>query len=156
MKRFLFAPALAVAALVVAGCATPASTSTASTTASAPTLDGADVRVLEFPGTAVDGTVPGDGKPREVRVVIDEPAMKIVTIVLRAGTLLPPHMSAVPVTISALQGSGTVIAGEERLRIDASHAVALRPGVQHAVEPDAGTDIVLLVTHFGRADGKGQ
>ena len=154
MKRFLFAPALAVAALVVAGCATP--TSTASTTASAPTLDGADVRVLEFPGVAVDGTVPGDGKPREVRVVIDEPAMKIVTIVLRAGTLLPPHMSAVPVTISALQGSGTVIAGEERLRIDASHAVALRPGVQHAVEPDAGTDIVLLVTHFGRADGKGQ
>ena len=153
MKRFLFAPAFAVSALMLAACATPAPTTT---TASAPTLDGADVRVLEFPGVAVDGTVPGDGKPREVRVVIDEPAMKIVTIVLRAGTLLPPHMSAVPVTISALQGSGTVIAGEERLRIDASHAVALRPGVQHAVEPDAGTDIVLLVTHFGRAEGKGQ
>jgi len=78
--------------------------------------------------------------------------LKLVTIVLRAGTVLPPHHSEVPVTIMALQGAGTVVVGAERLHIDATHAVVLGPGVAHAIEPDAGTDLVLLVHHLGRAE----
>jgi hypothetical protein len=53
------------------------------------------------------------------------------------------------VTILALQGGGTLIVGEERLRLDATRAVALAPGVGHAVEPDAGQDLVLLIHHLG-------
>jgi len=66
--------------------------------------------------------------------------------------VLPQHHSEVPVTIVALQGGGTVVAGAERLHIDATHAVVLGPGVPHAVEPDAGTDLVLLVHHLGRGE----
>ena len=36
-------------------------------------------------------------------------------ILVRGGTVLATHHAAVPVTITALQGSGTVVAGAERL-----------------------------------------
>jgi quercetin dioxygenase-like cupin family protein len=76
--------------------------------------------------------------------------LKLASIVLRGGTVLPTHQSDVPVTIMAIQGSGTVVAGAERLRLDPTHAVVLASNVPHAVEPDTGTDLVLLVHHLGR------
>lgn len=105
-------------------------------------------RNVELPVTA------GVGEPREVRVLVDESALKLVSIVLRGGTVLPTHRSEVPVTIVALHGSGVVLTGDERvgverLRLDPTHAVVLSPNVPHAVEPDAGTDLVLLVHHLG-------
>lgn len=104
---------------------------------------GPPARTLELPGS------PGTGQPREVRLLLDEPALKLATIVLRAGTVLPEHHAATPVTILALQGGGTAVVGTERLRLDAAHAVLLAPGVPHAIEPDPGTDLVLLVHHLG-------
>lgn len=107
---------------------------------------GPEVRSVDLPAA------PGSGQPREVRVLVDEPGLKLATIVLRAGTKLPTHHSAAPVTIAALHGSGTVVAGTERLRLDATHAVVLGAGVPHAVEPEPGTDLVLLVHHLGRGE----
>ncbi len=141
MKHSLLTSAIVVTALALAGCATQSAAPQ-----HAPTLGGSAARVVEFPGS------PGAGQPREVRALVDEPALKLVTIVLRAGTVLPQHQSEVPVTIVALQGGGTVVAGGERLHIDATHAAVLGPGVPHAVEPDAGTDLVLLVHHLGRGE----
>jgi len=141
MKRLTLTTALVVAALWLGGCATQ---STAQHHVA--TLGGPASRVVELPGT------PGAGEPREVRVLVDEPALKLASIVLRGGAVLPTHHSAVPVTIVALQGSGTVVAGAERLRLDPTHAVVLGPNVPHAVEPDDGTDLVLLVHHLGRGE----
>ena len=141
MTRSLLTIGFAATALSLAGCATQSVAQH-----HAPTLGGAAARVVELPGP------PGTGQSREVRALVDEPALKLVTIVLRAGTVLPQHRSEVPVTIVALQGGGTVVAGAERLHIDATHAVVLGPGVPHAVEPDAGTDLVLLVHHLGRGE----
>ena len=140
MKLSLLTATFAAAALGMAGCATQSSAKGHA----APTLGGPAARVLELPATA------GEGQPREVQVLLDEPALKLVTIVLRQGTLLPEHHAPVPVMIQALDGAGTVIAGAERLRIDPTHPVVLAPDVPHAVEPDAGTDLVLLVHHLGR------
>ena len=99
----------------------------------------------------VELTAAGAGdQPREVRGLVDEPSLKLVTIVLRHGTALPAHRADVPVTIQALEGAGTVVAGGERLAIDRAHAVVLAAGVEHAVEPDPGADLVLLVHHLGR------
>ncbi len=131
---------LAVAALSLVGCATPSAAHHPPATPGGP-----ESRLIEFPGT------PGAGEPREVRVLVDEPALKLASIVLRGGTVLPTHRSEVPVTIMALRGMGTVVAGAERLRVDPTHAVLLAPNVPHAVEPDPGTDLVLLVHHLGRA-----
>jgi quercetin dioxygenase-like cupin family protein len=136
---------------LVAGCASssaPATTTTTTPTAppSVATIEGPPVRGVEFPASA------GTGDPREVKVLVDEPALKLVTIVLRRGTALPEHHAQVPVTIQALQGVGTVDAGGEKLRIDPTHAVVLAAKVPHAVTPEAGADLVLLVHHHGRAD----
>ncbi|MBP9085752.1 MAG: AraC family ligand binding domain-containing protein [Kofleriaceae bacterium] len=101
-------------------------------------------RVFELPGKV------GAGTPREVKMLVELPELKVATIILRRGTVLPPHNSRRHVTIVALQGAGTVTAGPETFRIDATHAVLLAPGVQHDVTPDANTDLVLLVQHAGQ------
>ncbi len=141
MKRLILTTTLLVAALSLGGCATPSAAPPR-----AARLDGPAHRVVELPGA------PGAGPPRQARVLVDEPAVKLASIVLRGGTVLPTHHSAVPVTIVALSGSGTVVAGAERLRLDPTHAVVLAPNVPHAVEPDAGSDLVLLVHHLGRQE----
>lgn len=139
-------PLLVVAGLTLGACAAPHAAAHAAphaAPAGAP-LGGPASRSVELPAA------PGPGEPREVRVLVDEPALKLASIVLRGGTVLPSHHSEVPVTIVALFGSGTVVAGAERLRLDPAHAVVLAPKVPHAVEPDPGTDLVLLVHHLGR------
>jgi quercetin dioxygenase-like cupin family protein len=141
MKRSTLLPMLAVAVLALGGCATQP-------TAAPPTppIGGPAARAVELP------TAAGPGQPREVRVLVDEPALKLVTIILRQGTALPEHHSPVPVVIQALQGVGTVTAGSEHFRLDPAHAVLLAPNVPHAVTPDDGTDLVLLVQHAGRRE----
>ncbi len=141
MKRSLLLPMFAVAALALGGCAAQPATAPAT-----PPMGGPAARVIELPAAA------GSGDPREVRVLVDEPALKLVTIILRQGTARPEHHSPVPVVIQALQGVGTVTAGTEHFRVDAAHAVLLAPNVPHAVAPDDGTDLVLLVQHLGRGE----
>ena len=139
MKHAALLIALAGTALV--GCATQSAAQHHVASVGAP-----DVRAIELLGPR------GTGQPRDVRVLVDEPALKLASIVLRGGTVLPTHHSAVPVTIIALQGRGSVVAGAERLPLDATHAVVLAPNVPHSVEPDTGTDLVLLVHHLGRGE----
>ncbi len=141
MMRLILTTTFAVAALPLGGCATQSAAQH-----HAATLDGPPSRVVALPGT------PSTGEPREVRVLVDEPALKLASIVLRGGTVLPTHHSQVPVTIMALHGSGTVVAGSERIRLDPTHAVVLAPNVPHSVAPDTGTDLVLLVHHLGRGE----
>lgn len=98
---------------------------------------------VEVPASA------GAGPAREVKSVYEAPGLKVVTIVLRQGTSLPTHHAEAAVTIQALAGSGVVVAGGARLPLDRAHFVALAPGEPHAVEPEAGADLVLLVHHAG-------
>lgn len=101
---------------------------------------------------AVDLAPAGSAHPRQVRVLVDEPSLKLATIVLREGAALPEHRSEGPATIAALRGSGVVIVGAERLRVDSTHAVLLEAGVRHSVEPDSGADLVLLVHRYRRVE----
>lgn len=136
MNHSLTIMALALV-LAHAGCGAPQA-------APPPALGGPAARVVELPSS------PGPGASREVAVLVDEPALKLVSIVLRGGAILPEHHAKVPVTIQALAGGGHVLAGASRLRLDPGHAVVLAPNVPHAVEPDPGVDLVLLVHHLGR------
>jgi quercetin dioxygenase-like cupin family protein len=134
------APFLAVTAFAAtAAFAKPPAAPTTPTTAAAVA---APTRVVLLPGAI------GAGEPKVVSMLVDDAALKLATIVLRKGTVLPSHSGPTPVTIVALQGAGTVVTDTERVRVDATHAVYLAPGVPHAVEPDAGTDLVLLVHHL--------
>ena len=84
-------------------------------------------------------------------MISDDPAVKLVTITLRKGTVLPAHSAPVPVTIQALRGAGTIVVGTARHRLDATHAIVLAAGTAHAIEPDAEADMIVLVHHLGRA-----
>ena len=69
-----------------------------------------------------------------------------------AVKVLPEHVAPVPVIIQAAAGAGTVILGDQRVHLDGTHPVSLAPNVPHAVEPEAGTDVTLVVFHVrGRA-----
>lgn len=152
MKRFTLAAAavltgsLGVFAVTAAASPLPAPPNPATPAHPAPSKEATGARVVELPAAA------GPGQPKDVQVLVDEAALKLATIVLRRGTVLPQHSSPVPVTILALQGSGTVTTGTERLPLNATHAVVLAPNVPHGVEPDAGTDMVLLVHHLGHGE----
>ena len=82
--------------------------------------------------------------------------LKLVSIVLRNGTPLPAHTSTALVTIVAVEGQGTVISGAARLALDPQHAVVLPPNAPHAVEPNPGTDLVLVVHHVKNNQEKNQ
>ena len=149
----LTATVLTATILTATGCAgrapaapTPSAATSAAATSAAPAVapaGGPAAQTVALPG------VPGPGDPREAKIVLDRPGAKVATIVLRGGTVLPTHEAPVAVTIVALSGTGTVVAGDQRLPLDGGHAVALAPGVPHAVEPTPGTDLVLLVHHLG-------
>lgn len=89
-----------------------------------------------------------DGPDLQTHVLLDSPAVKLVSIRLRNGATLHEHASDLPVLIEAVAGAGTVVVGERRLPIDASRVVSLAPSVRHAVTPDAGSELVLLVHHL--------
>ena len=112
---------------------------------SPPALDVPSARVIVLPGAVV-----GPGQPKEARVVFESAPLKLATIILRQGATLSAHDAPVPVTIVALSGAGVVTVGDERLPLDAGHAVFLGPNVSHAVVPEPGTDLVLIVHHLGR------
>lgn len=139
IRRSRHTHVIVLVALGLGACAAPSATHP-------PASPMPPLRALELPAAA-DAT-----QAREVRVLVDEPALKLASIVLRAGAVLPEHSSEVPVTIVALAGSGAVVSGGERLRLDAEHAVVLAAEVPHAVEGDPEEDLVLLVHHLGAGE----
>jgi|GEM_PF-2608007 len=145
MIRLPLAAATLALTLATAGTVGCASSSAAS---HAPPHEAPPTRAIPLLATS-------DGEsPREARIILKTPALKLAAIALRRGTILPDHDAPVPVTITALRGAGVVTAGGERLRLDPDHVVVLAPGVVHAVIPEPGTDMLLLVHHIGEAPPK--
>ena len=93
---------------------------------------------------------PGDPKQAEVGFNIHRLVMAAAVLTDSALTyvLMPPG--------KAPRRTGIwdeLVAGTERLRLDPTHGVVLAPNVPHAVEPDDGADLVLLVHHLRQGAG---
>ena len=87
---------------------------------------------------------------REVHVLLDEPVLKLLSITLRRGTLLPEHVIPAPVFIQVVRGTGVVVANGERITLTPESAVLLAPHTPHVVEPTGQEDLELLVQqHLG-------
>lgn len=99
------------------------------------------VHVVPLPAS-----VSGD-QGKQVTVLLETPRLKIATISLRGGTVLPPHSAPTPITIQTLSGSGTLRANDEDHALNPGVLYALAPDQSHSVVPDGDSDIVLLIHH---------
>lgn len=98
-----------------------------------------DLRTLDLPRSA------GDGAPKEVRVIDDNPHLKLVLVILRRGAVLPEHSTPMPITLQALSGSGTVRVGDRAEPLGPGRLVLVAPGASHEVTAAAETDLVVLL-----------
>jgi quercetin dioxygenase-like cupin family protein len=99
----------------------------------------------------------------ESRVLLQTPHLKLVSIVVPKGTVLPAHSAPNQVSIQALSGAGEVRFAGRSERVDGTHMVVLAPGVEHEARAAADADLVLLVHHMlagprgpGRGPGPGR
>ncbi len=135
--RLIFAP---LVALAIAG-----THSANADGASAPAVPSTR-HVFEIPQSI------GNGEGREVSVLLDARHLKLATVVLRDGSILPSHRAKVPATILVLAGDGVLHVGGEVVPLSRGTLVALAANEEHDVEPRPGGDMILLV-HYLRAAG---
>jgi quercetin dioxygenase-like cupin family protein len=88
-----------------------------------------------------------DGPPKEVAVLADLAAVKIVAITLREGTTLPDHTAAVPVTIEATHGTASLTVGDTTTALKPGSFVVLDAHTTHAVTPTDASPVTVLVHH---------
>ena len=88
-----------------------------------------------------------EGEAKEVEVVADLPAVKIVAITLRAGTALAEHSAGVPVTIQAAHGSATITVRGVPLPLGPGMFVVLDANTPHSVAPIGLGPVTVLVHH---------
>lgn len=88
-----------------------------------------------------------EGAPKEVAVVADLPAVKIVAITLRGGAVLAEHTASVPVTIQAAHGSATLTVAGTPTPLAPGAFVVLDANTPHAVTPVDQAPVTVLVHH---------
>ncbi len=88
----------------------------------------------------------GDGKEREVQVLLTDRWRKLVLIQLRRGVLLADHSARVPITIQALAGAGTLRVGNDEYGLLPGVVVPLDANAIHNVQADPA--VAILVTLF--------
>lgn len=89
---------------------------------------------------------------RQVDLLLDTPFVKLVRIRLRGGAVLADHKAPVAITVQALEGTGTVITGEQKDPLRKGNVVLIAPGAEHRVVPAGKEDLVVLV-HFLKSVG---
>lgn len=104
-------------------------------------------QVVELPNSA--RSVAG----KEVTVLLDESYLKLATIALRQGTLLPAHSAPVPTTVQVLEGKGVVHVGGQPVPVSKGTIVSLAAEEEHDVVPEPGSDMLLLVHYLRGAGG---
>lgn len=106
------------------------------------------VHVVQLPVSAE-----GD-QGKQVSVVLETPRVKIATITLRKGTVLPTHSAPHPITIQSLSGTGTLRANGKDFALQPGVLLALAPDQKHEVTPAGKGDLVLLVHYMKARPGR--
>jgi quercetin dioxygenase-like cupin family protein len=99
-------------------------------------------QIMELPGSA------GSGPGKEVDVLLDASYLKLATIALRQGTVLPPHSAPVPATILVLEGEGVSKIGGKVVPVSKGTLISLAAGEEHDVVPKPDSDMLLLVHYL--------
>ena len=81
------------------------------------------------------------------KVLMNEPGYRMVLLSMRAGQLVPEHVSKVTVTLHAILGHVTLFAGSFPNELYAGEVICLENDVSHRIE--AIEDSALLVLSTG-------
>ncbi|HUN58155.1 MAG TPA: hypothetical protein VMU41_08570 [Candidatus Binataceae bacterium] len=92
----------------------------------------------------------GEGKDREVQVLLADRWRKLVLIRLRRNVLLADHSARVPITIQAIAGKGFLRVGNDAHELLPGVLVPVDANVVHNVQADP--DVAILVSFFRQAD----
>lgn len=88
----------------------------------------------------------GEGKDREVQVLMEDRWRKLVVIKLRRGVILADHSARFPITIQTLAGKGWLRLGSEEHVLTPGVLVPVDAHAVHNVQGDP--DVAILVTFF--------
>lgn len=124
--------------------AAPGTAILASTQATVAAPAAAKSQVFELPANT------GFGDSKKVTVLVDESYLKLATVAMRGGTVLPSHSAPVPTTIQVLDGDGVIHVAGEPLPATKGTIVLLGAGEDHDVVPAPDSDMLLLV-HYLRS-----
>jgi quercetin dioxygenase-like cupin family protein len=94
----------------------------------------------------------GEGKDREVQVLLADPWRKLVIIQLRRGVLLADHSARFPITIQTLAGKGILRVGSEEHVLTPGVLVPVDAHVVHNVRGEP--DVAILVSFFRQAESR--
>jgi quercetin dioxygenase-like cupin family protein len=92
----------------------------------------------------------GEGKDRELQVLLADQWRKLVLIRLRRGALLADHFARVPITIQAVAGRGTLRADSKEYALFPGVVVPLDAQIVHNVQAEPA--VAILVTFFRQGE----
>jgi quercetin dioxygenase-like cupin family protein len=93
----------------------------------------------------------GEGKDREIHVLLADRWRKLVLIQLRRGVLLADHSARVPITIHTVAGTGTLRVGSEEHALLPGVVVPVDAHTVHNVQADPAVAILVSFFRHGEA-----
>jgi len=96
----------------------------------------------------------GDGKDREIRILLADRSRKLVLITLRRGALLADHSAKFPITIQAVLGKGTLRMGADAHALIPGVIVPVDAHVVHSVQAEPA--VAILVSFFRDGETSGE
>lgn len=90
----------------------------------------------------------GEGKDKEVNLLFDGTRRKIMQITLRQNAVLPAHLSAEPITIQCVAGTGSLVEIESEKSFDLSPGVLLTVEAEVVHEVKSSPEVSILLTKF--------
>lgn len=98
----------------------------------------------------------GDGKDREVQVLLADRWRKLVLIQLRRGALLADHSARVPITIQWVAGTGTLRVGNEEHTLLPGVIVPVDARAIHSVQAEPAVAILVSFFRQGEAEDENE
>jgi quercetin dioxygenase-like cupin family protein len=77
-------------------------------------------------------------------MLADTPEMRVALMCLEPGQELKPHKAPMQLLMYCVEGSGTVIVGDEEIKTDAKTGILCNPMVSHGFRADTGERLVIM------------
>lgn len=83
---------------------------------------------------------------RRAMTLVNTPELRVVLMVLHAGTVVPPHRSDGPITVQTIQGQITFSAGTQTVSLKEGEMLTVPKGLEHSLEALEESAFLLTIT----------